>query len=99
VAIRETDEYDPSPTALKLLFDMYWSAQGWRMPPQQPSVDDHAVLLAAGLLLPPFDETSHDELVDRVRQLVSVTEQRMVADAFLASLGSRRLDLRSALGS
>lgn len=42
---------------------------------------------------------SHDAVVEDVRRLVGATSLDVVANAFLASLPTRRLDLRSALGS
>jgi hypothetical protein len=44
-------------------------------------------------------ELSHDEAVAAARKAVCATARRTVTQAFLSSLGSRRLDLRSALGS
>jgi hypothetical protein len=42
---------------------------------------------------------THDEIVDRAVEIAANTRPVDVADAFLASLTTRRLDLRSALGS
>lgn len=91
--------YDPSPAVLSILFDIYWSRAGWHSEPHQPAPDDLHVLLTAGVAFPPGPEMTHDDVVDRVRGLVAATEQPAVANAFVASLSSRRLDLRSALGS
>ena len=48
-----------------------------------------------------FDEGdwTHDDFFARSHTAIHGTSARMVANAFVASLGSRRLELRSALGS
>jgi len=53
---------------------------------------------AAGLVLPPRSE-SHDQTIARSRSAVEGVTKRDVAGAFVASLGSRRLELRSAFAS
>ena len=42
---------------------------------------------------------SHDETISRLREVAASMSLRAVADAFLSSLSTRRLDRRSALGS
>ena len=54
--------------------------------------------LQAGDLFDPVD-LSHDDIVARLVSVRARIDLEQVADAFLASLGTRRLDLRSALGS
>lgn len=44
-------------------------------------------------------DLSHDEAVLWAAQVVSATNKQRVVDAFIASLGSQRTDIRSALGS
>jgi len=44
-------------------------------------------------------QLSHDLVIERAVEAASALEPHRVADAFLASLTNRRLDLRSALGS
>jgi hypothetical protein len=51
-----------------------------------------------GVMFEPVAPTHH-ELVCDVRERVATLTRRVVVDAFLASLTSRRLDWRSALGS
>lgn len=83
--------------ARAILFDMYWSAAGWKTSPRV-SPDDFAYAVQAGYMFPP-DRVSHDDLTGRIhaaRQHVSLAAAR---DGFLASLTARTLDLRSALGS
>ncbi|MDI6104043.1 hypothetical protein QLQ12_36180 [Actinoplanes sp. NEAU-A12] len=93
------DHYDPSPKALRTLMTMYWSAQGWRTPPVTPAPADLGRAVAAGVMFDRKRSGGHDEWVAAARRTAAQTSAREVGDAFLESLGSRRLDLRSALGS
>ncbi len=54
---------------------------------------------ATGVMCDPIDLLTHDETVSGVREAVAAVNERGVSGAFLASLASRRLELRSALGS
>jgi len=85
--------------AVKILFDRYWRPSGWR-PDGERSVtaDDFAYAKSHGLMFDPFSEP-HNLTLDRLRHAVNRLTAREVGDAFLASLSSRRLDWRSALGS
>ena len=87
----------PDKKALKILNDTYWSSAGWR-PNEITSREDLAYAKWAGIM---FDrETiSHDEGVRRAREAIQCADMSVVAKAFVASLSSRRLDHRSALGS
>jgi hypothetical protein len=83
--------------ALRILLDTYWSASRWK---SAPSTDpgDFGYARQAGYMFDPI-ELTHDQLVEgllSVRRRISLNE---AADAFVASLSTRRLDLRSALGS
>lgn len=83
--------------ALKILFDAHWSSKGWK---QNRTVDvtDFEYARHAGYMFDPVMLT-HDDIVAQllaVRNRVSIEQ---VSDAFLASLSTRQLDLRSALGS
>lgn len=85
--------------AVKILSDTYWTSTGWldekvrSTPPQ-----DFEYAKRAGVM---FDEVhlSHDDVVRRALSAVRGVDRRSVAGAFVASLSSRRLELRSALGS
>lgn len=83
--------------AVGILNATFWSASGWR---SNPSVadEDFTYARSKGLMFDPI-EFSHDEAVAAARSAVNATASQTVARAFLASLSSRRLDLRSALGS
>lgn len=84
--------------ALKILFEAYWSAQGWHRDGPRVSPDDFAYAKAHGVM---FDAVApdHGDTVARLLALIGRLSQRQVADGFLASLSTRRLDWRSALGS
>lgn len=85
--------------ALRILFDTYWSSDGWRDDKSRSTRrDDLEYAKRAGVM---FDSVvlSHDEIVKRATSAVGVVDRHRVADAFVLSLSSRRLDIRSALGS
>ena len=85
--------------AKKILLNTYWSASGWRPESdRRVSEADFAYAKAAGMMFDPI-ESSHEELVNRLIGEVARCDRTNVANAFLASLSSRRLDWRSALGS
>ena len=91
--------YDASPQARKPLMKMFWSAQGWRGQPVLPAPPDLARAVAAGVMFDQKRSASHDEWVTQARKAAARTSAQETGDAFLESLSSRRLDLRSALGS
>ncbi|MGX9424105.1 MULTISPECIES: hypothetical protein [Bradyrhizobium] len=83
--------------ALQILLDTYWSPKGWK---RDRSIDsaDFEYARQAGYMFDPVTVT-HDDIIAgllTVRNRVSIEQ---VTDAFLASLSTRRLELRSALGS
>lgn len=83
--------------ALKILFASYWSASGWRRE-FDTATANLAYAKAAGLMFDPVT-ISHQQAVEwAIRSRDSVSKEQVV-NFFLASLTSRRLDLRSALGS
>lgn len=85
--------------ALRTLFRLYWTSAGWRrldwgsVPPSEIA---HAKKL--GVLV---DEAlaDHDGTGVRAKRAVAATDRTAVANAFVVSLRSRHLELRSALGS
>jgi len=83
--------------ALRILFDTYWSPNGWNSQPSTPP-DDLAFARTAGIMFEPI-ALDHDEEIQRALRARDAVTARQVGHAFLASLNSRRLDLRSALGS
>lgn len=83
--------------ASDILQNTYWSSSGWR---RDPTVTPHDFNYAKsqGLMFDPV-LLSHDQAILAALNAASALGQAEVADAFVASLGSRRLDLRSGLGS
>jgi hypothetical protein len=85
--------------ALKVLFATYWSPGGWRDGDRPaPPAEDFEYAKQVGVMFDPI-RLSHDDVVKRARAAVKGVHRRAVADAFIVSLLSHRLELRSALGS
>jgi hypothetical protein len=93
----EPDIMSADARAVKILMDTYWSAAGWRRE-HSVSSDDFAYAKSHHVM---FDPTriSHSEAIDSAFKAVASINQNDVVRAFISSLGSRRLDLRSGLGS
>lgn len=87
----------PDPRALKILKETYWSSTGWKSKPRTPA-PDLAYAKAAGIMFDPVALTHDDAVAWALRSKQAVSQEQVVS-AFLASLSTRRLDLRSALGS
>lgn len=85
--------------ALRILNERFWSPKGWKREGDQiTSDDDFAYARAHGVMFDPV-HMGHAQAVAAVCDLVQRLDRRTVADGFLASLSTRRLDWRSALGS
>jgi hypothetical protein len=91
--------YEVSKAALRPLLDMHWSSQGWRDPLLVPVEEDMRRAVDAGVMFTQPWTVDHDGLVETARSVASQVSIEDVSRAFVASLSSRRLDLRSALGS
>jgi hypothetical protein len=87
----------PDAKALKILFATYWGGGGWKSTRTTPK-DDLAYALAVGLMFPPRD-FRHNDVIKEIVRLRDAIPPQAAAEAFLASLSTQRLDLRSALGS
>jgi len=83
--------------ARQILLDTFWDGGGWRRGPAI-APDEFDIAKAAGYMFDP-SVSSHDDAVARAINAAYSTEPRDVAHAFVASLTSRRLEYRSALGS
>lgn len=83
--------------ASSILVNTYWSPTGWR---REPTVapEDFAYAKSQGMMFDPV-RLSHDQAIHAALKAASALSQAEVSDAFVTSLGSRRLDLRSGLGS
>ncbi len=84
------------PAALDILFRKYWGPSGWVSGEVSGAEFLHAK--TAGVMFDPIDAT-HDEVIARALAIRDRISPSTVADAFLSSFASRRLDLRSSLGS
>lgn len=91
--------YDVSDSALRPLMKTFWSSQGWRSQPSWPSSDVFARAVAAGVMFTEALIIDHDECVMAAQEAAAALTAADVSDAFIASLSTGRLDLRSALGS
>jgi hypothetical protein len=76
----------------------FWSSAGWRTEPTTPP-GELAHAIEVGVMFDGPRSFVHDEVVARVVGEVSRLSLEEVSDAFLGSLTSRRLDMRSVLGS
>ena len=83
--------------ARQILLDTFWESGGWRHGPAV-APDEFDIAKAAGYMFDPGVST-HDDAVTRAINAAYLIEPRDVAHAFVASLTSRRLEYRSALGS
>lgn len=86
--------------AWRILNKTYWK-NGWLSDNDQGSsitAEEKQYAQEAGFLIPDRDMT-HDEIISWARQWHSNTPLLQASNAFLASISSRRLEFRSALGS
>jgi hypothetical protein len=85
--------------AIKILLDKYWCKTGWTSEVQrQISPENFNYAKSKGVMFDPIS-SDHDDEISRLLSSIKKLNRRRVADAFLASLTTRRLDWRSALGS
>lgn len=82
--------------ALKILFDTYWSSKGWKKE-KTVSPEDLAYAQNAGIMFQSVS-LSHDDIVNWLKSAFKPINLENVSNAFLVSLSTRRLELRSALG-
>ena len=83
--------------ALKILYDTYWSSLGWKKGKYTP-FEDFTYAQNAGVMFQPVS-FSHDEAVKWLVSSYADVNLENICNAFLVSLSTRRLELRSALGS
>ena len=82
---------------LKLLLTTYWNSSGWRY--KTPAAEDYEQAKAEGYMFGPAPIRSHDETLRDLRNVLKKLSAEDIANAFLYSLSTRRLEYRSALGS
>ncbi len=85
--------------ALKILLDAFWSPGGWKPKALRgPSPEEFAYAKSKGMMFDPV-RLDHQQTLNELSVAIRRLNRRYVADAFLASLSTRRLDWRSPLGS
>src|SRR5258708_7882334 len=85
--------------AAMILIKAYWSADGWRKEEDRKvSSEDFEYAKQAGVMFDPVVVT-HDQLVQRAISILDRLSFGAVVDAFVSSISTRRLYVRSALGS
>ena len=90
---------EPDRRALQILFDTFWSPAGWRSDPlTHVTPEDLRYAIEHGVMFEPVHLTHDGAVAEAIAAHAAVTG-RQVAGAFAYSLASRRLDLRSGLGS
>lgn len=81
-----------------ILIDAYWAGRtGWKN--GEVSAEDFRVARDAGFMFdyPPYQ--THEEALHRLKMVVASIDPTEIANAFLFSLSTRKLEYRSALGS
>lgn len=85
--------------ALRILLDAFWSPAGWKSEASRgPSIDDFEYAKYQGMMFDPV-MLDHDQSLSELTNAIQQLNRRRMADAFLSSLSTRRLDWRSAFGS
>ena len=82
---------------LKILFNTYWGTGGWK--PGTISKEDFSLAKEEGYMFDYPSVASHDETLTKIKEVSARIDKEEVANAFLYSLSTRRLEYRSALGS
>lgn len=89
----------PDARAKKILFDTFWSSKGWiDRGARRLSEADREYAKRHGMMFDPLT-IGHDAIAAETRRLVESIDLATASAAFLASLSTRRLDLRSGLAS
>ena len=82
---------------LKILLNTYWSSQGWK--DGSISDADFKVAKSEGYMFDyPIYET-HDDTLESARSITATISKQEIANAFLYSLSTRKLEYRSPLAS
>lgn len=93
------ETYDASVASVRTLMDTFWSSRGWNSSPKWPAEPELRDAIRRGVMFAAPQRLDHDGWVDAAKKAASLVSAEEIEDAFLASLTSRRLDLRSALSS
>lgn len=84
--------------ARKILLNTFWSSRGWKDGPYTFTGEDFNYAKSKGLMFDPIT-IHHDDLVNRLHKLHQVITKERVVAAFLHSLSTRKVYLRSILSS
>lgn len=84
--------------AKKILMNTFWTSAGWKSSPAAFTGEDFDYAKSKGLMFDPVTIT-HDEIVLRLHELHQTITKERVAAAFLHSLSTKKVYLRSALSS
>ncbi|MNB81976.1 hypothetical protein D3C75_287750 [compost metagenome] len=84
--------------AKKILMNTFWTSAGWRGTPGAFAGEAFDYAKSQGLMFDPVTIT-HDEIVMRLHELHQAITMERVAAAFLHSLSTKKVHLRSALSS
>lgn len=85
--------------AKKILFSTYWSSKGWiDRDHRSISKEDFDYAKSKGLMFDPVT-ISHDDCIKEILRLKNEVSKEKICKAFLSSLSTRRLDLRSSIAS
>ena len=84
--------------AKKTLLNTFWSSSGWKDQPDECAGKDFDYAKSKGLMFDPITIT-HDQIIQRLHELHKVITKERVASAFLHSLSTKKVYLRSALSS
>ena len=82
---------------LKLLFTIYWNSGMWGY--QEPTSEDFEQAKREGYMFDPPPVRTHDETLGLLHRVLEQISPSDVANAFLFSLSTRKLQFRSPLGS
>ena len=82
---------------LKLLFTIYWNSGMWGY--QEPTSEDFEQAKREGYMFDPPPVRTHDETLGLLHRVLEQISPSDVANAFLFSLSTRKLQFRSARGS
>lgn len=84
--------------AKKILLNTFWTSAGWKGTHDPFAGDDFDYAKSKGLMFDPVTIT-HDEMIQRLQELHGAISKEQVATAFLHSLSTKKVHLRSALSS
>lgn len=82
---------------LKILLKTYWSSNGWIKP--RWTEENFEIAKQEGYMFDYPEYMSHEDTLKELKTVVDKISPEIVAEAFLYSLSTRKLEYRSALGS